>query len=115
MKTIKYINTFAISLPILLGLLGIIINDSAGNYIAYALYSTMLTGFLQVVLGLILLFNEPKNQHIIIYLIAVIVFFMLCYLNATLFDSNKLTYFLFAVPPTLAVYLSVLIYKKDKL
>lgn len=115
MKTIKYINTFAISLPIVLGLIGIIIKDSAGNYLGYALFSTMLTGFLQVTLGLILFFINPKKLDIIIYLTAVILFFLLCYLNATYIDSDNLTYILYAVPPTLAVYISVLIYKKEKL
>lgn len=112
MKTIKYINTFAISLPFAILLAYPIFKETV---LFFSLYSTMLTGFLQIVLGLILLFNEPKNQQIISYLIAVILFFTLWYLNVTLFDSNELTYFLFAIPPTLAVYLSVLIYKKNEL
>ena len=112
MKTIKYINTFAISLPFVILLAYPIFKETV---LFFSLYSTMLTGFLQVVLGLILLFNEPKNLHIRIYLIAVISFFTLCYLNVNIFDSNELTYFLFTVPPTLAVYLSVLIYQKDEL
>lgn len=115
MKIIKYINTFALSLPIILALIGIIINDSAGNYIGYALFSTMLTGFLQVILGLILFFRRPNHKSIIIYLTAVILFFLLWYLNANFIASDALTYCLFIVPPVLALYLSLIIYKKEKL
>jgi len=112
MKTIKYINTFAISLPFAILLTYPIFKETV---FFFSLYSTMLTGFLQVVLGLILLFSDTKNLHIRIYILVVILFFLLWYPNATLFDSNELTYFLFAIPPTLAIYLSVLIYKKDEL
>ncbi|RZK09175.1 MAG: hypothetical protein EOO46_13775 [Flavobacterium sp.] len=115
MKTITYINRFAISLPIILALIGIIINDSAGNYFGYALFSTMLTGFLQVMLGLTLLFRKPNNKPLIIYLSAVGLFFLLWYLNANFIDSDALTYCLFIVPPILALYLSLIIYKKEKL
>lgn len=114
MKPIKHINTFAILLPFILVLIGIIVNDSAGNYIGYALFSTMLTGFLQVILGLTLFFRRPNNKPIISYLSAVILFFLLWYLNANFIDSDVLTYCLFAVPPILAIYLSIIIYKSDK-
>ncbi|MFY0483480.1 hypothetical protein ACI6PS_12825 [Flavobacterium sp. PLA-1-15] len=115
MKTIKYINTFAISLPIILALIGIIINDTTGNYFGYALFSTMLTGFLQVMLGLTLFFTNTNNKPITIYLSAVVLFFLLWYLNTNFIDYDVLNYCLFAAPPILAVYLSLIIYKKEKL
>lgn len=112
MKTIKYINTFAISLPFAILLAYPIFKETV---FFFSLYSTMLTGLLQIALGLILFFKNTKNLAVIIYLTAVILFFLLWYLNATHFDLNELTYFLFVVPPTLAIYLSILIYKKDDL
>jgi len=115
MKMIKLINALAVGLPIILFIIGIIINDPAGNYIAYALYSTMLTGFLQILLGLTLFFRKQDNKSTIIYLSAVLLFFLLWYLNANFIDSNVLTYCLFVIPPILALYLSFIIYKSDKL
>ena len=115
MKTMKYLNTFAVVLPLILLVVGISINDSAGNYIAYALYSTIITGFIQVVLGIILFIKEPKNKNIVIYLLIVFIFFLLWYFNVKFIYSDYLTYFLFPIPFLLATYLSIIIYtKKDK-
>jgi len=112
MKTIKYTNTFAISLPFLIAITYPIFEDTA---IFFSLYSTMLTGFLQVLLGVILFFRRPDNKPIITYLSAVGSFFLLWYLNANFIDSDALTYCLFIVPPILALYLSLIIYKTEKL
>lgn len=103
MKTIKYINTFAISLPFAILLAFPIFKETV---FIFSAYSTMLTGFLQIVLGLILFFRNTKSIALIIYQGAVIIFFLLWYLNITHFDSDNLTNLLFAMPPTLAVYLS---------
>ena len=81
MKTIKYLNTFAVGLPLILLVVGIAINDASGNYIAYALYSTIITGLIQVISGIIIFIKEPKNKNIIIYLLIVFIFFLLWYLN----------------------------------
>lgn len=115
MKTIKYINTFAVLLSFFLGLLGLILNDSAGNYIVLALYSTMLTGFIQVILGLIMFLRNTKNQLIIIYLVSVILFFLFWYFNVSIFNSDLLTYVLFIIPACSAIYLTIVIYKTKKL
>lgn len=48
MKLIFRLNILAIGLPILLGLVGTIFNI----FLFYALLSTMLTGLIQVVLGI---------------------------------------------------------------
>lgn len=109
MKTIKYLNTFAVGLPFLILLTYPIYLDTS---IFYALYSTMITGFIQVILGLVMLFREPKNKFIITYLITVLLFFLLWYLNMNVFNSDYMTFFLFSVPPILAIYLSIIIYKK---
>lgn len=115
MKTIKFLNTLAIALPIILLLIGIGINDSEGNYISYALYSTMITGAIQLLLGLIILINEPRNKYILLYFLVVIIFFALWYFNVKIICSDLLTFTLFPIPLLLAIYLSILIYKKEKL
>ncbi|CAM4337358.1 hypothetical protein [Flavobacterium terrigena] len=112
MKTLKYINTFAIGFPITLLLIGIIINDAAGNWIGFALFSTMLTGLIQVLLGLFLLYKNPKNKHLRIYIISVILFFLLWFINAQINYLNIITFILFPIPLILATYLSLIIYKK---
>lgn len=111
MKTIKYLNTFAVGLPILIGLFSLI--DI--NYIGTALVSTMLTGFIQVVLALLLLYYNPSHKYLQIYIATVILFFTLWYFNATIFYSDYLTFFLFPIPLILAIYLSIIIYKKETL
>jgi hypothetical protein len=112
MKILKYINTFAIGLPILLLILGIIINDAAGNWIGLALFSTILTGLIQVLLGLFLLIKNIKNKYLNIYIIAVILFFLLYYLNVNIFYSDIFYFFLYPIPLILATYFSLIIYKK---
>ena len=111
MKAIKHLNTFAIGLPILIGLFGLIHE----NYIGTALISTMLTGFIQVVLGLLLLYYNPKNKYLQVYIATVVIFFLLWYLNASLIYSEYLTFFLIPMPLLLALYLSIIIYKKETL
>ena len=44
MKTLKVLNTIAIGAPISLLIFGLLVNDSPGDYIAYALLSTIFTG-----------------------------------------------------------------------
>jgi hypothetical protein len=115
MKALKVINTIAIGLPFLLLIIGLLINDSAGNYIAYALYSTMITGFIQVILGLILLIINPKNLYFIGYILIVVLFFSLWYFNMNIYYSDILSAILFPVPLLLAIYLSILIYKRQRI
>jgi hypothetical protein len=112
MKNLKIINSIAIGLPITLLILALTINDSAGDYISYALFSTMISGFIQVILGLFLLFNNLRNKYLQIYIASVILFFLLWYVNMNVYYSDYLSYFLFSIPLLLAIYLSILIYKK---
>ena len=110
MKTIKYLNTIAIGIPIILTVLSIIDN----GLIILAIYSTIITGVIQVLLGLIILIKEPRNKYIIIYFLVVIAFFSLWYFNVKIIYSDLLTFTLFPIPLILAIYLSILIYKKEK-
>ncbi len=111
MTTIKYLNTIAIGIPLILTILSIINN----GLIILAIYSTIITGVIQVLLGLIILIKEPHNKYIIIYFLVVIAFFSLWYFNVKIIYSDLLTFTLFPIPLILAIYLSILIYKKEKL
>ena len=110
MKIIKYLNTIAIGIPLILTILSIIDN----GLIILAIYSTIITGAIQLLLGLIILTKEPRNKYIITYFFVVITFFLLWYLNEKIIYSDLLTFTLFPIPLILAIYLSILIYKKDK-
>ena len=110
MKIIKYLNTIAIGIPLILTILSIIDN----GLIILAIYSTIITGAIQLLLGLIILTKEPHNKYIITYFFVVITFFLLWYLNEKIIYSDLLTFTLFPIPLILAIYLSILIYKKDK-
>lgn len=111
MKIIKYLNTIAIGLPLVLTILSIIDN----SLIILAIYSTMITGAIQLLLGLIILIKEPLNKYIIIYFLVVIAFFSLWYFNVKIIYSDILTFTLFPIPLLLAIYISILIYKKEKI
>lgn len=111
MKMLKILNTVAIGIPIVLAFLGIF--DE--GMLMFALVSTMATGFIQVALGIILLMKNPENWYFINYILIVILFFGLWYFNVNIYFSNILTYILFPVPLLLVIYLSILIYKREKL
>lgn len=111
MRRIHYFNLFAIGLPIVLALVGFIIED----FFFYALISTMLTGFIQVVLAMCLFFDDPKDTNIKIYLGSVITYFSLwLIIGSRVLNSGYLNYILILTPLTLAIYLTVIIFKKIK-
>ncbi|MEL1247849.1 hypothetical protein [Flavobacterium helocola] len=107
MKIIKYLNTIAIGIPIFILMFGII-NEGA---LMLSAISTILTGFIQLILGIILLFKFKENIHYKIYFISVILFFALWIWNPTINKVDYFTYTLIYIPPILAIYLSTLIYK----
>jgi uncharacterized membrane protein len=110
MKDIKYLNTFAIGLPIMFLCLSIF-NVEA---IAMAAASLMLTGLIQVIIGFKMLFVNPENRNLRFYSVSVILFFVGWFINAQI-DYNKFfNYVLFPIPIILAVYLSVIVYNTKK-
>jgi hypothetical protein len=111
MKIIKIMNTIAIGIPIILALIGYLTNDLSGNYYGFALLSTILTGFIQLLLGIILLFKFKDNIHYKIYFAIVIIFFALWIWSPIINKIDYFTYTLIYIPPILAIYLSILIYK----
>lgn len=107
MKIIKNLNTLAIGIPIFKLLFGIISKGA----LMLSVISTILTGFIQLILGIILLFKFKENIHYKIYFISVIILFSLWIWSPTINKVDYFTYTLIYIPPILAIYLSILIYK----
>lgn len=103
MKTLKYINVFALGLPFLLGLIGFADNDIW----FWALLSTMITGFLQILVALLLLFWIPRSIHLYIYFFFTMLFFVL-------WIGFGIEYWLFVLPALLAFYLTFILYNNKK-
>ncbi|MES2862898.1 MAG: hypothetical protein V4666_02155 [Bacteroidota bacterium] len=122
MKTLKNINTFVIGLPILFGLLSFIEND----FLFWCLLSTILTGKFQIIAGVYLILRNPKNHYLQLYFVGVLYFFGLWFykaihnseiifdvINEIMYEKITTPYFI-AIPPILAVYLSVIIYNQKE-
>jgi apolipoprotein N-acyltransferase len=109
MKTIKNINTFAIGLPFAIAITYPIFTEGA---LFFAALSTMITGFLQLSIGVKLLIDNPQNRNLQIYISGVVFFFGLWLVNYLIDYNDLITYILFPIPFILAVYLSLLIYQK---
>ena len=101
---LKTLNTIALFIPILIGLLGFMAEDQ----FILAFLSTMVTGLIQVILGILFWIKFPKNIYIKIYFLIVIVFFLLLF-------SKIADDWLWFLPPILCLYLSILVYSlKEK-
>lgn len=110
MKIIKYINTFAITLPFIIAATYPIYKENA---LLLALVSTMATGFLQFLLGVKMLVDNPQDKNLQLYMGGVLFFFGLWLTNVLIGYNNFISYILFPIPLILAIYLSLLIYKKQ--
>ena len=110
MKTIKYINTVVVGIPLLLLLLYPILKESS---FIYAALFAIITGIVQIALALKLASLNTNDLYIKIYFAFVLFFFALWIVNVAV-DYNKIiTYTLFPIPVVLSIYLSVIIYKKQ--
>ncbi|WP_438965885.1 hypothetical protein [Flavobacterium sp.] len=96
---LKALNTIALFIPIFIGLLGLM---AEGLFILAAL-STMVTGLIQVVLGILYWIKFPKSISIKIYFLIVIIFFLLLF-------SKIADNWIWFLPPILCLYLSILVY-----
>lgn len=110
MKNINYLNYFFVGIPILLCLVGLM--DE--TYLFFGLLFTMLTGLFQVVIGIKMLKDEPNNIYLKIYTLTVILFFATFFIISKISLSNWTNYILIPIPLILAIYLSIIIYKKSK-
>jgi len=95
-KSLKILNTIAIAVPVLF----VIIEMSIYGM---ALVSTMFTGALQVIIGIIFWLRNKKNPFIISYLILTALFF-------ALLKVDGIGNWCWIMPPVLCIYLSVIIY-----
>lgn len=111
MKAIKNTNTFAIGLPFALLLTYPIFKEVA---LILALCSIMLTGFLQFSIGVKMLVDNPHDKNLQAYMAGVVSFFIIWYINHYLNYNVFLNYILVPTPLLLAIYLSTIIYKKQK-
>ncbi len=98
MKYLKFLNTVAIGIPIVLAFMGIFDEEM----LMFALVSTMATGFIQVIVGILFWIKEWENLFIILYLVGVILFFI----GISLTNSDSF----WIMPPILCIYLSLLVY-----
>ncbi len=112
MKILNYLNCFFVGLPVTLILLGFLINPQEGNLIGYGLFLTILAGLFQVVIGIQMLIDEPKDKYLKIYIVSVILFFLIWLLNAQFLNSDILYFILMFIPLVLTLFLSIIIYKK---
>lgn len=116
MKAIERIILFAISLPVFILITAVFFGGSA---VMLALLSTIITGFIQVTLGLILLVCTDGNAQLIRYITFVTIYFLALYAQSA-FALFKLTqtavfeqlFYVFSVaaPIALAIYFTKIIY-----
>ena len=85
----KNANIFAIGLPLLILITYPFFKEGS---LLFALLSTMITGFIQVIIGLKLLFDAPSDRHNQIYIGATIAFFTLWFINAQIGYNDIITY-----------------------
>lgn len=111
MKNINYLNYFAVGLPLIILASYPIFKEGA---LFFSLLSTMLTGLIQVILGIKMFADDTKNKFLSIYIFLVLLFFGLCTLNSIIGFNYIINFIIFSLPPLLAIYLSVIIYKKAK-
>jgi hypothetical protein len=110
MDKYKNFNAIAIMLPFFLAIFGIIDN----TMFLFAILSTILTGIIQVIISLIMLFNDPLDRFLQIYVVAVVFFFVTWFVNSQTGYNNIITYCLLPIPIVLAIYLTIIIHKKIK-
>ncbi len=102
MKNLQLINAFAIGLPIMLGLIGL------GNeeFLIFALIATIITGILQLILGIVFWFKQQESKLIKIYFGLVGLYFI------SISSSMDLDLYvvLIGAPILLAIFLTVILH-----
>lgn len=110
MKNVNRFNLVIVFLPILILATYPIYKEGA---LAFALLSTILTGIIQVIFGVMMLIDESKNKFLQLYIALVVIYFLSAFFIAdsiTNVFAGFVFYACFAV--LLAVYLSFIIYSK---
>lgn len=112
MKILNYLNYFFVGLPVILILLGLLFDAQQGNLIVYGLFSTILTGLFQIIIGIQMQIDEPKDKYLTVYITSVVLFFITYLINVKLLNSDIIYCILLFIPLVLALFLSIIIYKK---
>ncbi|MFH6963340.1 hypothetical protein ACHRVK_13165 [Flavobacterium plurextorum] len=108
MKTINYINSFLLGIPLIIFILAFL---KIIDLTVYGLLSVIFIGLFQIIVSGYMLFKEPQNKYLQLYIIGVVFYFVMICIDP--FSSpNFKTYFGIGIPIILAFYLSILIYKK---
>jgi hypothetical protein len=110
MKNIFKLNLFFVGLPFFICFLGII--DPV--FVMCGLLSTIAIGIFQVVFGIQMLIDEPQDKGLQVYISSVILFFLVWFINVQMLSCDFLYLILMFIPGILAIYFSILIYKKQK-
>jgi hypothetical protein len=108
MKAINYLNYFFVGLPVFFCLIAI----SNIRFLSYAMLSMIITGIFQLIFGIKMLRDEPQDKSLQIYVVSVFLFFLLLIVICKMELYDFLNYILFGIPTVIALFLSVIIYKK---
>jgi len=112
MKAINYLNYFFVSMPILLFVIGILTNESTGNITGSGFLFLILTGLFQVIFGIKMLIDEPQDKNLQYYIKGVVFFFALWITNGVFLNYQIIYFILFTMPIILAIFFSIITYKK---
>ncbi len=98
MNALQKINIIGLSIPFLVYLIGFIIRE---DLLILALLSTVITGLIQLVIGLKLLGNYSRHHLLQLYFVVVVLFFILWF--TTYWD------YLWVLPAALAIYMTCIL------
>lgn len=113
MKAINHLNYFFTGVPAILILIGLLDNPPYSGFFIYGFLFSILTGLFQVAIGGSMLADEPRDRNLQLYVYGVIFYFITLFIiNPFLPDYFFKKHFIFGMPTVLALYLSIIIYKK---
>jgi hypothetical protein len=110
MRNLKLTNSIALFIPLSLIFIGLI--SPIGFYLSA--YSMMITGLLQIIIGIIFWIKHKENIHIKVYFLLVATFFSLWYYNVNINYIDALTWPLIFTPLALCIYISAIIYSQKE-
>lgn len=112
MKATNYLNYFFVGTPFILIVSGLLSNERSGNITGIGFLFLILTAIFQVIFGIKMLIDEPKNKKLQYYIKGVCFFFVLWIINGLILNYQILYFILFVIPIVLAIFFSIITYKK---
>lgn len=111
MSTLMKLNYFAVGLPLAICLISIFNSE----IFMIALLAAIITGALQIIIALILLYINPKNIHLYIYFLATILFFTPYWIDLKHVFIEKSAFIIWGIIPVLlAIYLTYILYNESQ-